>query len=71
MRFLSEIYYQSFEEREDNIHDSLKAVIHLSVHSFMHAKNIYSVPLMHLELLGEPYFISTKSVWRVNQTTEE
>lgn len=66
MRSLSEIYYQSFEERKDNIQGSLKSAIHLFIHSFMHANNTYSVPLMYLELLREPYF---KSVWRANQIT--
>lgn len=71
MRSLSAIYYQSFEERQDNIQDSLKSTIYFFIHSFMHANNTYKVHLMYLELLGEAYFISTKSVWRANQTAQE
>lgn len=71
MRSLSEIYFQYFKERKDNIQDSLNSAIHLFIHSFVHANNTYSVPVMCLELLGKPYFISTKSVWMDNQTTKE
>lgn len=69
MRFLSEICYQIFEERKENMHVSLKSIIHLSIPSFMYTKNIYSVPLMYLGLLWESYFIFTKAVKRVKHTT--